>query len=235
MDNFNFVEEQHKALAVFLENQKESNGVASAMPPHQPVAGPSKVVPPPIPYVTRPKMPPPAQVAVIQKLKPKSTALMSMMPGLSNLRAQEAPVQALETLMAWPVPSKLTPQQVPQPALSTSTAWPAPSGPVKKPMVTNTPTKKVVLIKASRPTVACREGSPTDQMVKLTMSEKEDREDIVRVSQPAQHLVLLEDMNVDDLSQGLKRKRNSSRDSEFVMLDGWADDKEKPLRCCAAQ
>ena len=50
--NFDFVEEQHKALAVFLENQKESNGAASATPPHRPVAGPSKVVPPPILHAT---------------------------------------------------------------------------------------------------------------------------------------------------------------------------------------
>ena len=133
MDNFDFVEEQHKALAVFLENQKESNGTASAMPPHRPVAGPSKVVLPPIPHATRPKTPPPAppaQAAVSQKSKPKSTALMSMVLGLSNLRAEQTPVQALRTSTAQPAASKITPQQAPQPVPSTSTARPAPSGPV---------------------------------------------------------------------------------------------------------
>ena len=70
-------------------------------------------------------------------------------------------------------------------------------------------------------------------MAKLTMSEKGDREDVVRVSRPARRLASLEDMDVDDPSRGSKRKRDSSRDSEFVVSDGWADDEEKPLWRCA--
>ena len=42
INNLKFVEAQRKVLAVFLKNQKESNGAASAMPPCQEVAGPSK-------------------------------------------------------------------------------------------------------------------------------------------------------------------------------------------------
>ena len=208
------------------------------MPLHRPVAGPSKAVPPPIPHATRPKTPPPAppaQAAVVEKSKPKSTALKSAMPGPSNVRAQQAPAEGPRTSTAQAAALKLTPQQPPHPAPSTSTARPAPSAAVKKATAINAPKTKVVPKNASRPTAARREGPPMDQMAKLTMSEKGDREDVVRVSRPARRLASLEDMDVDDPSRGSKRKRDSSRESEFVVSDGQAEDEEKPLRRRAAR
>ena len=67
-------------------------------------------------------------------------------------------------------------------------------------------------------------------MAQLTMSEKGDRQDVVRVSRPARRLASLEDLDVDDPSRGSKRKRDSSRDSKFVVSDGRADNEEKLLR-----
>ena len=56
------------------------------------------------------------------------------------------------------------------------------------------------------------------------------------MSHSAQCLTSLEEMDVDDKSQGSKRKRDTSGDSDFVVSDRWADDEEQlPLHCTAPQ
>ena len=210
IDNLKFVEAQCKVLAVFLKNQKESNSAASAMPPCQEAAGPSKAAPPLIPHRTQPKMPmpaPPAEAAPIQKLKSKSTGLRSALPvpskltmqqalplalrtstgqpGPLKLTAQQAPLLALSTSKAQPLPSKLTAMEALPLVLSTSMAHPASSVLLKKPTVTNALTMKVVPTKASQPTAAHKEGPPMDQMAQLMMAEKEDQGEVIRVSCPA--------------------------------------------------
>jgi len=204
LDNEKWVKQQHKVLAMFVENEKESNSGASAMPPTQPAAGPStKVVPPPIPRATHPRTPTPA---VLIPDPPMARAQPKAMP-LSS-----AP--------------KLTEQPTTLPVLSTSTARPAPVVPVKKPKMPNTP-KKVVPIKMHRPVAPRREGPPTDEMARLTMAEKQDCGDAVRVSHPAQRLGLIEEMDVDEGSRGSKRKRDNSRDPEYIGSDAEEDEDEK--------
>ena len=66
------------------------------------------------------------------------------------------------------------------------------------------------------------------------MAEKEDRGEVIRVSCPAQHLTSLEEMDIDEKSQGSKRKRDTSGDLDFVVSDGQADNKEQQLPHCAA-
>ena len=209
VDDKKWVNKQRRVLAVFLKNEKEHKSRTSAMPPPQPVAGPSKLAAPLIPCTTCPTMPMPgasAQAPPILKTKPKAMPLSS----------------------APPPPNKLTAQQPIPAAPSTSMAQPAPSVPLDKPVILNTTKTKMVPTKPARPTVAHREGVPTDEMSRLTMTEKGDQGDVVRVSHPAQWLASIEDMEVDEQSRGLKRKRSTSReDLEYEGSDDKEDEEEK--------
>ena len=66
-----------------------------------------------------------------------------------------------------------------------------------------------------------------DKMSRLTMTEKGDQGDVVRVSRLARQLVSIEDMEVDEQSRGLKRKRSASRDPEYEGSDDEEDEEEK--------
>ena len=204
MDNEKWVNQQRKALARFKKEEKERNSGAAAMPPTQPAAGPStNVVPPPIPLATRPRTPIPA---VPVQDPPMARAEPKVMP-LSS------------------APAKLTKQPTTLPAPSTSAARPTPAAPLKKPKMPNAP-KKVVPIKTHRPVAPRREGPPTDEMARLTMAEKQDRGDAVRVSRPARRLGSIEEMDVDEGSRGSKRKRDDSRDPEYIGSDAEEDEEE---------
>ena len=86
----------------------------------------------------------------------------------------------------------------------------------------------MVPTRQAQPTVARREGVPTDEMSRLTMTEKGDQGDVVRVSHPAQQLASIEDMEVDKQSRGSKRKRSTSReDLEYEGSDDKEDEEEK--------
>ena len=208
VDNEKWVNKQCKALAVFLKNEKEHDSRTSAMPPPQPVAGPSKLAAPPIPCATCPMMPTPgalAQAPPILKTKPKVTPLSSAPPPPNELMAQQ------------PIPA----------APSTSMAQPAPLAPLDKPAILNATKTKMVPTKPVRPTAAHREGVPTDEMSRLIMTEKGDQGDVVRVRRPAWRLASIEDMEVDKQLRGSKRKRSTSRDPEYEGSDDEEDEEEK--------
>ena len=68
------------------------------------------------------------------------------------------------------------------------------------------------------------------------MMEKGDQGDVDRVSRPARRLASIEDMEVDEQSQGLKRKRSASReDPEYEGSDDEEDEEEKRSRHRARQ
>ena len=208
VDDEKWVNKQCKALAVFLKNEKEHDSRTSAMPPPQPVAGPSKLAVPPIPCTTCPTTPMPgasAQAPPILKAKPKATHLSSVPPPPNELMAQQ------------PIPA------VP----STSMAQPAPLAPLDNPAILNATKTKMVPTKPARPMAACREGVPTDEMSRLTMTEKGDQGDMVRVSCLARQLASIEDMEVDEQLRGSKRKRSTSRDLEYEGSDDEEDEEEK--------
>ena len=70
-----------------------------------------------------------------------------------------------------------------------------------------------------------------DEMSRLTMMEKGDQGDVVRVSCPAWWLALIDDMEVDEQLRGLKRKRSASRDLEYEGSEDEEDEEEKRSRC----
>ena len=74
-----------------------------------------------------------------------------------------------------------------------------------------------------------------DKMSKLTMMEKGDQGDVVRVSHLARQLALIEDMEVDEQSRGSKRKRSASRDLEYEGSGNKEDEEEKRSRRWARQ
>ena len=216
IDDEKWVNKQRKVLAVFLKNEKEHDSGTSAMPPPQPVAGPSKLAAPPIPRATHPTTPTPgasAQAPPILKTKPKATPLSSVPPPPNELTAQQ------------PIPA----------APSTSTARPAPLALLDKPAILNATKTKMVPTKPVRPMAARREGIPTDEMSRLTMTEKGDQGDVVRVRHPARRLALIEDMEVDEQSRGSKRKRSASRDPEYEGSDNEEDEEEQRSRHRARQ
>ena len=220
-DNDVWVEDQRKALSVFLANNAAAapSPAGSAIGPQQPVMGtsrqaPERIVAEPSRVVTvAPKAVHPAASSA-----PTAAATSAPAPGAPAQQPVAGPSTYSPAIWGQPTRFVGSPTPMPKPPRPSAPA----AAPRKKPVIpmisTGNTTGQRIPPKHSKR--ARKDGPPTDQLANLSIGGKEDTP---AGSRPARRLGSLEEMAVDEDPRVSKRKR----ESDYVGSDELEEDEEQ--------